>query len=127
MPTLNKYIGAERANRFVASAMKKKFTNMVKDATITTTKVDRPVFVIWCWYKKNKRMDTDNIEFGKKFVLDGLQKSGVIENDGQKQIRGGINFHSVDKDERIELYFVDEQEVIKIISESGSLWQQEQR
>lgn len=37
------------------------------------------------WYTST-RADPDNIAFAKKFILDGLQMAGVIENDNQKHV-----------------------------------------
>jgi len=40
------------------------------------------------WQEKNRRRDPDNFSAGKKFILDGLVKAGIIENDGWKNIKG---------------------------------------
>lgn len=42
--------------------------------------------ISFTWYVKNKLMDKDNIAFAKKFVLDGLQRAGVLSNDGWGEI-----------------------------------------
>lgn len=38
------------------------------------------------WFEQNARRDLDNVRTGMKFVLDGLQKAGVIPNDSQKYV-----------------------------------------
>lgn len=38
------------------------------------------------WIEKNRLRDKDNIAFAKKFILDGLQRAGVLTNDGWNQI-----------------------------------------
>ena len=89
--------------------MKRDNTNLctmyIKRAVADGLKVDTyPIVVTFDWYAKNKRKDPDNIAFGKKFILDAMQESGLIENDGFKQIWGfSDNFH-IDKDRpRVEV------------------------
>lgn len=38
------------------------------------------------WHEAHRRRDPDNIIAGTKFVLDGLVKVGVLENDGWSQV-----------------------------------------
>lgn len=56
------------------------------------------------WYCKNKRKDKDNIMAGQKFIFDGLQKAGVLSNDGWKQIGDVTHRFEVDKrNPRVEI------------------------
>lgn len=90
LPDLNTYINAERSNRFVAAKMKKEAT----EAVAWHSKMKRnhglkaPFFIEFEWHCKNTRKDKDNISFAKKFILDGLQMSGVIPQDDWKTIDG---------------------------------------
>ena len=47
------------------------------------------------WTEATKRRNPDNIAAGIKFVLDGLVLSGVLGNDGWRQIAGWTNGFSV--------------------------------
>lgn len=38
------------------------------------------------WFLRNRKKDPDNITFAKKYILDGLVKAGVLENDSFKFI-----------------------------------------
>ena len=38
------------------------------------------------WYCKDKRKDKDNISAGKKFILDGLIKAGIIPSDSWRHV-----------------------------------------
>jgi len=38
------------------------------------------------WIEHTRRRDKDNILAGKKFILDGLVKAGILKNDGWKQV-----------------------------------------
>lgn len=56
------------------------------------------------WYRENRRTDPDNIAFSKKFIMDGLQEAGIIDNDGWKQVASFQDVFKVDKDNpRVEI------------------------
>lgn len=99
-PGANDYIKAERTNRHMASAMKRKYTDAVCLAAINKRlpAFKEPVFVTVDWWEKNKRRDPDNIRFGIKFVLDGLVRAGVLVNDTQAWILGIEDRYHVDRD-----------------------------
>ena len=108
LPDLNTYIQAERGNRYAGASLKKKATEKVVWAIKSKTTIDRGKFNrIWLdihYFCKNKRKDKDNLAFVKKFIFDGLQKAGIIPNDGWKNIVGWFECWGVDKDNpRIEV------------------------
>lgn len=86
-PTLNEYIDCERGSTIAAAAMKKKCTEQVKEQCLSqeiqpaSGKVD----LLFEWHSST-RHDPDNVAFAKKFILDGLQAAGVLENDNRKFI-----------------------------------------
>lgn len=55
------------------------------------------------WYEKNKRRDPDNIAVSIKYILDALQKTGIIKNDGWEQVTGWENKFCVDTDYHVEV------------------------
>ena len=62
----------------------------------------------FCWYCKDKRSDPDNILHGVKYILDGMQKSGILPNDGWQNVSGG-HIHSFYTDKinpRVEVFFI---------------------
>ena len=85
---LNEYIDRERTNRMIASSIKKKLTNTVMEQALyaNCNKPKRQVDMIFTWHVKG-RHDSDNIAFAKKFVLDGMVKAGILENDNPKFVR----------------------------------------
>lgn len=98
---LNTYVNAERSNRFKAAKIKKDETERVIMACYEQLKgitIDYPVDVYIHWVVKNRRKDPDNIAFAKKFILDGLVKSGVLVQDSQKYIMSFADTFEVDKD-----------------------------
>lgn len=56
------------------------------------------------WYCKDKRQDLDNICFAKKFILDALVSSKVIEADGWRCVVGFTDEFYISKENpRIEV------------------------
>lgn len=84
-PTLNEYIRIERGNRYAAASTKRKHTEMVAWQVKTQGQAKGKNDFTFIWYTST-RADPDNIAFAKKFILDGLQMAGVIENDNQKHV-----------------------------------------
>lgn len=86
-PTLNEYIDCERGSTIAAAAMKKKCTAQVKEQCLSQQieSVKGKVDLLFEWHSST-RHDPDNVAFAKKFILDGLQAAGVLENDNRKFI-----------------------------------------
>lgn len=86
-PTLNEYIDCERGSTIAAAAMKKKCTEQVKEQCLLQQiqPVIGKVDLLFEWHSST-RHDPDNVAFAKKFILDGLQAAGVLENDNRKFI-----------------------------------------
>ena len=86
-PTLNEYIDCERGSTIAAAAMKKNCTEQVKEQCLSQQieSVKGKVDLLFEWHSST-RHDPDNVAFAKKFILDGLQAAGVLENDNRKFI-----------------------------------------
>ena len=104
--TQNEYIGAERTNRHIAASIKRSETERVAWLTRQHEPIAKyPVDLTIFWYRRDKRTDPDNISFAIKFLLDGLQTSNVLENDGWKQINSICHVFRVDKNNpRVEIF-----------------------
>lgn len=108
---LNNYINAERTNRFKAAKIKKEQTELVaaeiRKAMLEGLELKREHFPLdfeFHWFMKNKRKDKDNIVFAKKFIFDGMIASGLIENDGWKEIGTFKDVVALDKEfPRVEI------------------------
>lgn len=86
--SLNEYISAERANRFMAAEIKKRETEIARLSAIGYRPVTvYPVEIICQWFRQDQRTDPDNIEFAVKFILDGFVKAGLLKNDSWKFIK----------------------------------------
>lgn len=90
IPTdLNTYINQERTHRMIAARTKKEETESVRLASLVADlkPMKSPVVLNFTWYYKSKH-DLDNISFAKKYILDGLVKARVLQNDSKKDVIG---------------------------------------
>ena len=95
LPALNEYIDAERTNRYISAAMKKKYTKICAMAALQVkNKIDKNGLydLIITWNVTDNRKDADNIYFSAKFLIDGLVASGALAGDGRKHIRHIHNY-----------------------------------
>lgn len=108
LPSLNEYIKAERANRYAAANLKKRYTALcsvyARASRNSGVEFSWPCKLKFTWYTKNSRKDADNIAFAKKFVLDGFMKAGLLGNDNRKHITGFQDEFAIDKQNpRVEI------------------------
>ena len=88
-PGLNEVTAANRANRYAGAKQKRRSTDSV--AMYIKARRVKPLLArrySWrfTWYCSDRRRDPDNIASACKFVFDGLQKAGILENDGWSQV-----------------------------------------
>lgn len=99
---LNNFIYQQRTNKYKGNKSKMDNTGLceiyISRAIRSGLKVeDYPIEITFSWYAKNRRKDPDNIAFAKKYILDAMQKAGLIENDGFNQISGFRDVFYLDK------------------------------
>lgn len=95
---LNKYIKAINSHHIVGNRLKQEQTDIVASSCYGQKKVTLyPVKIIFSWYSKDQRKDIDNVAFAKKFVLDGMVRAGILENDGRKRVAGFEDRFYIDK------------------------------
>ena len=49
-----------------------------------------PYWILFEWHEASHKRDYDNVASAKKFVLDAMQKTGIIERDSQRYL---VGFH----------------------------------
>ena len=86
-PTLNEYINIERGNKISSAKLKKDCTEQVywQCKELDVKPVGSMVDVHFEWHVTG-RHDPDNIDFARKFILDGLVMANVIQDDSQQYI-----------------------------------------
>ena len=94
LPSLNEYQAACRANKYQGAKFKKEVEEFIgweirsalcRGAIIPTKK---PIRLEFKWHERTKKRDADNIASAKKFILDAMQKQGVIPNDSRRYVKG---------------------------------------
>lgn len=108
LDNLNDFIRADKVSRYKGGEMKANNENIVSAYILRClrgVKIEKPVYMEYTWFEKNKRRDLDNISsFGRKVIQDALVNHGVLKNDGWKEIKGFSDKFFVDADNpRIEV------------------------
>lgn len=104
----NKYIDAERTNKYIASSMKKKEKEIVKYLCRGIQPIkEYPVIIKVKKYVKTKNTDVDNIRI--KGLIDGLVEMGILKNDNMNYINKIILEAEVSKEKNgIDIEFIRE-------------------
>jgi Holliday junction resolvase RusA-like endonuclease len=100
LPGLNEFIAAINKNRYVGNLLKAKIESNIIECIknqLGNLEIDAQVEISYFWIEPNMKRDKDNICSAKKFVNDALVNSGVLKNDGWKNIDGFKDFFEVDK------------------------------
>ena len=85
-PNWNKYIEAERTNKYIANNMKQQEKRIVKLLCRKMKPVKNyPVTIIATKYVKTKGTDVDNIRI--KGLIDGLVELGILKNDNMNYVK----------------------------------------
>jgi Holliday junction resolvase RusA-like endonuclease len=90
---MNELIAANRQNRYKGAKMKCETEEVIgqyiRIARLRDTikPVSEPVEVYIEWHEKTKKRDADNIQSAQKFILDALQKQGILINDNRRYVK----------------------------------------
>ena len=112
LPSLNEIIRVAKSHPQAYANLKRQHTmNISMNARHQIKKrVQPPVELIFTWYCKDRRTDPDNLTAARKFVIDGLVESGVLDDDGWEEIAGFTDTWVVDKiNPRIEIEIKEQQ------------------
>ena len=88
LPSLNEYIDKCRNNRYGGAKHKKDIEREIL-RVLPKCQIDCPVKLKFVWHEQTRRRDPDNVcGGGRKYILDSMQKSGMIPNDNTRYILG---------------------------------------
>lgn len=108
----NEFIKANRSNPYLGNRMKQDAEDLVCwyiKTQLRGVHIKKQIHISYLFVEKNQRRDKDNIaSFGMKVIQDALVTSGVINNDGWKNIKSFDCDFAVDKDNpRIEVELIE--------------------
>lgn len=81
LPTLNQVINDSKRSWALYYKTKKVYTGLSAFACANAPKLSGRVGLAFVWYVPSKRKDPDNISFAVKYILDGMVKAGMLEDD----------------------------------------------
>lgn len=94
LPSLNEYVRACRSNKYHGAKFKADVEEAIgwaikqaQAAGKLSVMGEKPCKVYIDWHEKTKRRDVDNIQSAQKYILDALQKCGIIKNDSRKYVK----------------------------------------
>ena len=101
MPGMNEIIAANRGQfgPHIYGKMKSKWEAIIYAAILQyRIKPVEKALIGFEWIERNRKRDPDNINSGgRKFILDTLVKSGILKDDGWKNIVGFKDTYGIDK------------------------------
>lgn len=117
LPGLNEYIDENRKHAQKGAKLKRSAQEIVHWnilAQLHRLRIEKPVFLLFTFYEKDKRRDHDNVgSFARKIIQDALVEAGVLQDDGWNHVTGYLDRFEVDAQHpRIVVQFI-EQEVDK--------------
>lgn len=92
LPGLNEYTYACRSSWQKGAKMKADIEKQISIAVGIAKNqkqlfpVKDPVYVDFVWFEDTRKRDVDNIISAKKYILDVLQKSGILPNDNRNWV-----------------------------------------
>lgn len=94
LPSLNDYINACRSHWSKGANLKRQteediiwYIKGAKNKGLLYP-VSWPVVISFEWHESDQRRDWDNVISAKKYLLDALQRAGIIPNDDRKTVVG---------------------------------------
>lgn len=94
LPSLNEYINACRSSRYGGATFKTgvedNIIHFIHKACLNKTLKpmgETPCELVITFFEKTKKRDVDNIQSSVKFILDALQKAGILKNDSRKYVK----------------------------------------
>lgn len=103
LPSLNEYINICRRNRYEAAKHKQDIENQI--GYFLHGHYDGDVIINFVWYEPNRKRDVDNVAFAKKYILDAMQKKGILNND--KQVKWFSDRFIYDQGEGVEIEILE--------------------
>jgi len=130
LPSLNDYILACRRNKYAGAKMKRDIErNIGWEIKIDNVQpVANPCIVCMTFIEGNRRRDIDNVESGKKYILDALVSNGILQGDSPKWVVAAPSFTVYDKAPKVIVELIDgnKDELHALVRESRAAYEVEE-
>lgn len=118
LPGLNEYTDACRTNPHKGNQMKRDAQELVMwqiMAQMRRVRFEKPVFLLFTFYEKDRRRDKDNVSsFARKVIQDALVNCNTLPDDGWDYVTNYLDQFRVDsKNPRIVVEFIEQEVVAK--------------
>ena len=88
LPTRNEEISASKQHWGAEGKLKRDSLEQIGWSGVKKLPEMEAIRLRCIFFREDRRTDPDNIISAVKYIIDGLQEYGVIDNDGWKQIKG---------------------------------------
>lgn len=114
LPGLNEYTNKCRTDPRAGARMKQDAQEGVMWQIIAQMRqchFEKPVFLLFTFYEKDRRRDKDNVSsFARKVIQDALVECGCLQDDGWDYVTGYMDTFLVDeKCPHIEVAFIEQE------------------
>ena len=114
LPGLNEYTSDCRTSHMTGAKMKQDSQDVVLWSIYSKMRrvhFDKPVFLLFTFYEKDRRRDRDNVaSYARKVIQDALVQSGKLQDDGWDYVTGTMERFYVDGDNpRIVVEFIEQE------------------
>jgi Holliday junction resolvase RusA-like endonuclease len=73
-------------------------------------RVDSPCIVCMIFHEANRKRDIDNIESGKKYILDALVKRAILQGDSPKWVIGVPSYTDYREAAGVDVYIIESED-----------------
>lgn len=124
LPGLNEYTEACRTSAHKGGKMKRDAQELVMwqiMAQMRRVRFEKPVFLLFTFYEKDRRRDKDNVSsFARKVIQDALVNCNTLPDDGWDYVTNYLDQFRVDsKNPRIVVEFIEQEVEPKCSSKPG--------
>lgn len=113
-PMLNSQIRSARAHWRKSSKAKIYWTNTISYLVHGLTQFPSTVWLDFEWRVKHRGMDPDNVAASAKYIMDGLEKAGVIKKDSLMIIQSPV-IHRYGKGENEVILTISDRPIYQLI------------
>lgn len=125
LPGMNEYVNACRTNPHVGAKLKRDTERDIVLCLNGERPAQTPCIIAMVFTEANRRMDCDNVESARKYILDAMQTVGIIPNDSPKYVMAAPSFTVYADHPKVEVVICQgtETELRDALKSAREIWQ----